>query len=403
MNLRILVLSWEYPPYSVGGLASHLYDLLPELVELGIEVHLITQGTNTTKEYEKEQGVNIYRVYTPEIEANDFTSWVMLLNFKLLEKATSVLNRKKFDLIHGHDWLVTFAAQTLKHSNTLPLVTTIHATEVGRNQGIYNQQQKYINDVEWWATYESWQVICCSDYMKSEVKDHFSVPDDKIKVIRNGVKEKSLTTGIQKNLRGRYAHFDEEIVYYIGRLVQEKGVQFLLEAAEEILYHRPNVKFIISGSGPKSQDLKNQVNAASLTQKVKFTGQVDYKLRNSLYHMADVAVFPSLYEPFGIVALEAMVTKTPVVVSDVGGLGEIVTHNYNGLKAFPANAHSLATNILNILENPNLAQQLSNNAYKIVNNKYNWQMIAKKTHQVYQDVIKEYQTCDWANKLITVN
>ncbi len=401
--MRILVLSWEYPPYNVGGLASHLYDLLPELVDLGVEVHLVTQGTEKTKEYEKEEGVNVHRVYTPEIEAMDFTSWVMLLNFKLLEKATSILNRKKFDLIHGHDWLVTFAAQTLKHSHTLPLVTTIHATEAGRHQGIYNREQKYINDVEWWATYESWQVICCSDYMKREVVNHFSVPDDKIKVIRNGVKEESLIEGIEDNLRGRYAHCNEDIVYYIGRLVQEKGVQFLIEAAKEILYHRPNVKFIISGEGAKGEDLKNQVFAAGLEEKVKFTGQVDFKLRNSLYNIADVAVFPSLYEPFGIVALEAMITQTPVVVSDVGGLGEIVTHNYNGLKAFPGNAHSLATNILRSLENPKLSKQLVENAYKMVKKKYNWGMIAKKTYHVYQEVIQEYKTCDWPNKLVTVN
>ncbi len=393
--MEVLVLSWEYPPCSVGGLASHLYDLLPQLVNSGVEVHLITRGNEETEEYQYQNGVHVYRVRTPQINVNNFSSWVMLLNFKLLEEAVKVINKNDINLIHSHDWLVTFAAQTLKHSYTLPVVTTIHATEAGRNDGIYNEEQQYINDIEWWTTYEAWRIICCSKYMKDEVMINFSLPEDKIRVIDNGVNEENFLTTLEDDLERRYTPLGEEVVYFIGRLVQEKGVQYLLDAAVEIIERRPNIKFIISGVGPKEADLKRQVDILGIKQQVIFTGYAGPKLRNSLYQLANVAVFPSLYEPFGIVALEAMITKTPVVVSDVGGLKEIIRHDHDGCKALPGDSHSLAEQILKLLENKRLAQKIAENGYSKVKRDYNWSKIAGDTIDVYNEVLNEYRRSEW--------
>ncbi|MCK8828049.1 glycosyltransferase family 4 protein [Natroniella acetigena] len=400
--MKILVLSWEYPPYSKGGLASHLYDLLPELSKVGIEIYLVTQGTEDTPQYEQKNGIHVYRVYTPKISTPDFSSWVMLLNYKLLEKAISVVNNNQIDLIHSHDWLVTFASQTLKHTYALPLVTTIHATEVGRNHGIHNEEQKYINDIEWWTTYEAWEVICCSDYMKSEVTGHFSLPQDKVKVIRNGVKEENFSAQYDGNFRTNFAHPEENIVFFIGRLVQEKGVQVLLEAVPQILKYSPQTKFIIAGNGPKEDDLKSQARRLGIAQHVYFTGYAREKLRNSLYQIADVAVFPSLYEPFGIVALEAMITKTPLVGSDVGGLGEIIEHRRNGLKTYPDDSKSLASNILKILYDEALTKNMVANAYQEAKEDYNWTSIAEQTVEVYRGVLAEYETSDWDEEEIVM-
>ena len=398
--MKLLVLSWEYPPCHVGGLASHLSDLLPELVKEGVEVHLITQGLADTEEYEIEKGIHVYRVPPVEIETNDFASWVLQFNFKLVEKAIEVINYHRIDLIHSHDWLVNFAAQTLKHSYKLPLVTTIHATEVGRNQGLHNEQQRYINDIEWKSTYEAWRVICCSQYMKNEVCSHFSVPSDKVEVINNGVKEENFSSNPPASFRDNYALPEEQIVYFIGRLVREKGVHVLINAAQEVLAHNYNVKFIISGEGPAQMWLEDQAASLGIKDKVLFTGYADQKLRNNLYQIADVAAFPSLYEPFGIVALEAMVTKTPVVISDVGGFSEIVEHNVNGLKVYPGDSASLAHNLLRILSDRQLAANLIANSYQEVKTKYNWKTIAKKTIDVYQKVLQEYDDINWGSKEI---
>ncbi|MBM7556801.1 glycosyltransferase family 4 protein [Halanaerobacter jeridensis] len=398
--MKLLVLSWEYPPCHVGGLASHLSDLLPELVKEGVEVHLITQGLSDTEEYEIEKGIHVYRVPPVEIETNDFASWVLQFNFKLVEKAIEVINYHRIDLIHSHDWLVNFAAQTLKHSYKLPLVTTIHATEVGRNQGLHNEQQRYINDIEWKSTYEAWRVICCSQYMKDEVRDHFSLPDDKVQVINNGVKKENFSSDLPQSFRDNYARPEERIVYFIGRLVREKGVHVLINAAQEVLAHNYNVKFIISGEGPAQMWLEDQAAQLGIREKVLFTGYADKKLRNNLYQIADVAAFPSLYEPFGIVALEAMVTQTPVVVSDVGGFSEIIEHNKNGLKVYPGDSASLAHNLLRVLSDHNLAANIITNAYQEVKTEYNWKTIANKTIDVYQEVLQEYDEINWGTQEI---
>ena len=398
--MKILVLSWEYPPYHVGGLASHLYDLLPELVNQGLEVHLVTQGLSNNNQYEVEQGVHIHRISPVDVQAADFLSWVLQLNFKLLEKAIEVINNHRIDLIHSHDWLVNFATQTLKHSYKLPIVTTIHATEAGRNQGIYSDQQRYINDIEWKSTYEAWQIICCSQYMKREVKNNFSLPEDKVRVINNGVKENNFNTQVSNSFRDNYALPEEKIVYFIGRLVREKGVHVLINAAQEVLNHNYNVKFIISGDGPAQMWLEDQARSLGIEDKVLFTGYADQNLRNNLYQIADAAVFPSLYEPFGIVALEAMITQTPVIVSDVGGFSEIIQHNQNGLKIYPNDSGSLAHNLLKLLSDQQLSATLIANAYQEVKIDYSWETIANQTIDVYQKVLTEYDNINWGTQEI---
>lgn len=398
--MKLLVLSWEYPPCHVGGLASHLFDLLPELVKEGVEVHLVTQGLDDTEDYKIDKGVHVYRVAPVDFEATDFLTWVLQFNFKLLEKAIEVMNYQCIDLVHSHDWLVNFAAQTLKHSYKLPLVTTIHATEAGRNQGIHNEEQSSINQIEWKSTYEAWRVICCSQYMKDEVQNQFSLPHDKVTVINNGVKEVNFNSQPPASFRDNYAHSDEKIVYFIGRLVREKGVHVLINAAQEVLAHNYNVKFVISGEGPAQMWLEDQAVRLGIREKILFTGYADEKLRNNLYQIADVAAFPSLYEPFGIVALEAMVTKTPVIVSDVGGFSEIVQHNRNGLKVYPGDSASLAHNLLRVLSEKNLAANLITNAYQEVKTEYNWKTIAKQTIDIYQDVLREYDEINWGGQEI---
>lgn len=396
--MRVAMLSWEYPPKSVGGLAQHVYDLTGALSGHGVEVHLFTMGEPGIPDYERVKGVHVYRVTPYSVSSSDFTTWVSQFNVAILERAVPVMNengQENWNIVHAHDWLVAYAARALKHAFRLPLVATIHATEYGRNYGLHNETQRHISDVEWWLGYEAWRIICCSHYMEGEIKFIFQIPDDKLTVIPNGVAPQNY---LQKNntlTRDNYAASGEKIVFYVGRLVREKGVQVLLDAVPMVLAKMPNTKFIIAGKGPHLKELQNQAARTGIDKQVYFTGYIDDYTRNSLYGWSEVAVFPSLYEPFGIVALEAMAAQTPVVVSDAGGLSEIVVHNYDGMKAYPGNPRSLADNILAVLGNPRLAMQLRQNGCRKVKQQFNWRDIAAGTMEVYKEVWEEHRSCNW--------
>lgn len=400
INLRVIVFSWEYPPVSVGGLASHVYDLTRAMAQQGDEIHLITRGDAGTPEYENVHGVHVYRVNPFRVSSTDFVTWVMQLNLAMLERAITLMqDLPEVDLVHAHDWLVTYVAKVLKHSYKLPLIATIHATEWGRHNGLHNDMQRHISDIEWWLTYESWRVICCSYYMQGQLKHIFQLPEDKMRVIPNGVDPEKLRPDPQSKVsREQYAAPQEKIVYYMGRLVPEKGVQVLIEAIPKVLHYHPATKFIIAGTGPFENELKQRAAQLGIANRIYFVGYVNDQTRNSLYHFADVAVFPSLYEPFGIVALEAMAAKTPVVVSDNGGLGEIVEHGVNGMKAYTGNANSLADNILHFLMDPVSAKKIRERAYQDVVNKYDWSGIAKQTRQVYKEVVEAHRLAPWGQQ-----
>ncbi|HWI54645.1 MAG TPA: glycosyltransferase family 4 protein [Desulfobacteria bacterium] len=389
--MKILMLSWEYPPQTVGGLAQHVYYLSKALAKHGAEVHVITVGGQDAVPYEESEGVKVHRVKPYSISAPDFRTWILHLNFSLLEYSVTLINSLKgVDMIHAHDWLVAYAGRALKHSFRLPLVATIHATEYGRNHGLHNDNQRYISDVEWWLTYEAWRVVICSSYMEQELKGFFRLPADKLTVIPNGVSidEFSVTAAPPSPNNEKY-------VFFIGRLVREKGVQVLIDAAPKILGSFPEARFIVAGTGPYEEHLRARVRERGLEHRFYFAGFIDDRMKNRLYAQSSVAVFPSLYEPFGIVALEAMASQTPVVVSDTGGLSEIVEHRTDGMKCYVNSPDSLADNIMAVLGDPNLAERLRVNGYDKAKNKYSWFNIAGKTLLLYEEVIQQSKRQNW--------
>lgn len=395
--MRVLMLSWEYPPHNVGGLGRHVYELTGALARNGVEIHLVTCTAAGAPEFEVERrGVYVYRVSPYTLSAPDFTTWVLQFNTAMLERCIPMLRQiEKPHLIHAHDWLVAFAARALKHALAVPLVTTIHATEFGRHNGLHNQTQNYISNVEWWLTYEAWRVIVCSRYMEGELKYIFQLPGDKIRVVHNGVDPLHFTNRSTKVRRDFYAAQDEQIVFFVGRLVREKGVQVLLEAIPHVLSRQPKTKFVIGGKGPYEGELKAMSERLGIGHRVYFTGYIDDEVRNALYQWATVAVFPSLYEPFGIVALEAMAARTPVVVADTGGMGSIVDHGVDGLKAYVGDPNSLAENIVHVLASPDRGRMLQERAYRKVIGEYNWPHIAQRTKLVYEEVLEEWRKRVW--------
>ena len=389
--MKILMLTWEYPPRIVGGIARVVHDLSKRLIKDGHEVTVITYRDGNVPEYENDKGVEVYRVDNYMIHPNNFIDWIMQLNFNMIAKATEVINKEGgFDVIHAHDWLVTYAAKSLKQSFNLPMVATIHATEAGRNSGIHDDTQRYINDTEWLLTYEATEVIVNSNYMKGHVQGLFGLPFDKISVIPNGINLNNFT-GIERDydFRRRFAMDNEKIILYVGRLVYEKGVQHLISAMPKILDHYHDSKLVIAGKGGMLDELKAQVDSMGLSNKVYFTGYLNQKEVQKMYKCADVAVFPSTYEPFGIVALEAMLAGIPTVVSDIGGLNEIVEHGVNGMKSYAGNPNSIADSVLSLLFDQQLAMNVTKNAKNKVKNEFNWQKIAQDTHYIYELAISK--------------
>lgn len=394
--MRIIMFSWEYPPKSVGGLAQHVYDLTGALAETGEDIHLITVGSQDAPQFENVNGVKVHRVFPYQVSSPDFVNWVTQLNVAMLERAVEVINEEgNFNLVHSHDWLVAYASRAIKHAYRIPMVSTIHATEFGRNYGLHNDVQRHISDVEWWLIYESWKVICCSKYMKGELQHVFQVPGDKIRIIPNGVNTSFFRPQNRSHRREDYASPDERIILYVGRLVREKGAQVLIDAIPHVLRYHPNTKFIIAGRGPYQGTLRNQAVATGVSNRIYFTGYINDNLRNTLYSWASVAVIPSLYEPFGIVALEAMAARAPLVVSDTGGLGEIVRHGVDGLKAYPGNSQSLADMIIWLLNDPSQAEKMKLEAYERVQREYNWLEIARQTIDVYREILNAKRSTVW--------
>ena len=387
--MKILMLTWEYPPRIVGGIARVVNDLSKRLIKDGHDVTVVTYREGNAPYFEDDKGVKVYRVDNFMINPNNFIDWIMQMNFNMIAKANEIIAKEgAFDVIHAHDWLVAYAAKTLKNSYDIPIVSTIHATESGRNSGIHDETQRYINDTEWMLTYESTEVIVNSNYMKRELQSLFGLPFEKINVIPNGINI-NMFNGVEKDydFRRKYALDNEKIILFMGRLVYEKGVQHLISAMPKIFAGYHDAKLVIAGKGGMLDELRAQVNSLGISNKVYFTGYMDSKQVCKMYKCADVSVFPSTYEPFGIVALEAMLSGTPVVVSDIGGLNEIVEHGVDGMKSYAGNPNSLADSILALLYNPQLADSVVKKAKAKVKNEFNWAKIAQDTHFTYQKAI----------------
>ena len=387
--MKILMLSWEYPPRIVGGIARVVHDLSKRLIKDGHDVTVVTYRDGDVPYYENDKGVEVYRIDNYMISPNNFIDWIMQMNFNMIAKVNELLAKgHKFDVVHAHDWLVAYAAKTLKNSYDIPLVATIHATESGRNKGIHDETQRYVNDTEWMLTYEASEVIVNSDYMKAELQRLFGLPFEKINVVPNGININAFN-GIERDyeFRRQYAADNEKIILFMGRLVYEKGIQHLIDAMPKILEHYNDAKLIIAGKGGMLDELKAKVDMMGLSQKVYFTGYLNSKQVPKMYKCADISVFPSTYEPFGIVALEAMLAGVPTVVSDTGGLNEIINHGINGMKSYTGNSNSLADSILTLLYDKHLCSEVTKNAKQKVKAEYNWTKIAADTHLAYEKAI----------------
>jgi len=387
--VRILLLTWEYPPHVVGGLGRHVGALARSLADEGHEVHVVTRDLPDAPEVQDtiEDGVHVIRVpeAPPVIGFDQLVAWVLAFNNRIQAVAGRLLREQHFDVVHAHDWLVAYAAAGLKETWDVPVVATIHATEYGRHQGwLPGPMNKLIHQVEWWLTYEARRVIVCSDYMREQLEDIFVLPADKLDVVPNGVDIRDFAVDPVEaaETRSTLTGPRTRMVLFAGRLEYEKGVQTLLAALADVRRRLGPTRLYVAGVGTYSGELQREVRRLKLQRHVRFTGFLaDHELRLH-FGAADVAVVPSIYEPFGLVAVEAMACGTPVVVGDTGGLREIVADG-SGLSFTPQEPEELADALVRVLSEQDLAADLVRRGHVRARDRYDWGAVARRTVEVY--------------------
>jgi glycogen(starch) synthase len=389
----VLILSWEYPPIVEGGLARHVRKLAEGLVAQGTDVHVLTRGGGHRPAEEVRYGVTVHRVAEPDFPKDDldaFIAWVEDMNRDLAAAGEKLGEQLQFDIVHSHDWLVAPAAEQLKESFGTPWLVTVHATEHGRHQGwVRKHPQSYIHRIEREMVRRADRVITCSDFMRGHVNQVFRVPKRKITTIQNGVDPADLEPiepVDRAELRARYAAPDERLILLVGRLVYEKGFHLALEALPSVIKRLGNVRFVVCGTGTAEADLKEQARSLELMRHGSFIGWTGDDTLHSLYRVADLCVVPSIYEPFGLVALEAMASGCLCLVADTGGLREVVPENGTAGLRFRARDHrSLGRMIEKMLTDAELRERLTAEARAHVLN-FDWVEVAAQTAEVYADL-----------------
>jgi glycogen(starch) synthase len=393
----VLILSWEYTPVIEGGLARHVRKLAEALVRQGLRVDVLTRGVGGSAEtadqrYSEPGGVRVHRVREPSWprDLDRFVAWVERMNDDMLGAAEMLAQDNAYDLIHGHDWLVAPAALALADRLGLPYVTTIHATEHGRHQGwVQDPPQSHIHAVEQSMAQSADAVIVCSYYMRGHVADIFDIDERRIAVIPNGVDPSDLRP-LQdlEALRREFAAPHEKLVLLVGRLVYEKGFQLALDALPGVIERLENVRFLVAGSGTHEEELKAQAERLGLSRHGMFLGWIGDDVLHSLYRIADLCVVPSIYEPFGLVALEAMASGCPCIVADTGGLREVVPSGERvGLRFNGGDAEHLGVMIERLLIDLELRDRLVMEASEHVL-RFDWDDIAQRTRGIYARLAK---------------
>ncbi len=389
---RVLLLSWEYPPVVEGGLARHVRKLSEALVRRGVAVDVLTRGFGKESQAGERRvqqlaGVTVHRVREPgwPRELGRFVAWVEQMNEDMLSAGEALAEEHRYDLVHGHDWLVAHASAALADGLGVPYVTTVHATEHGRHRGwVQNQPQSHIHAVERWMAHRADALIVCSYYMRGHVADVFDIDERRIAVIPNGIDPRELRpVGDLDALRREFAGPGEKLVLLVGRLVYEKGFQLALAALPSVIAQVGAVRFLVAGSGTHEDELKAQAQRLGLDEHGVFLGWIGDDMLHSIYRIADLCVVPSLYEPFGLVALEAMASGCPCIVADTGGLREVVPSGERvGLRFNGGDALHLGAMIERMLVDDVLRERLVTEASEHVL-RFDWDDIAERTHAIY--------------------
>ena len=390
---RILMLSWEYPPVLVGGLGRHVHALSVALAAAGHEVTVVTRHAEGAPLEEYAEGVRVVRAAEDPVRfplaTGSLLAWTMAFNHTLTRAALRAASSGAYDVIHAHDWLVAHTAMTLREHLDVPLVTTIHATEAGRHQGwLPEEMNRTIHGVEHWLAGESGRVIVCSGYMRDEVGALFGVDAARVDVVPNGVEPHRwrVPASAVAAARARFAA-DGPLVTFAGRLVYEKGVQHLLAGLPRLRDRHPGLRAVIVGDGPYRADLEAEVHRLGLGATVSMPGFLGGADLPAVMAASDCFAVPSIYEPFGMVALEGAAAGAPLAVARTGGLAEIVEPGVTGMTFAPHDPDGLVEAVHALLSDRDRARVLARRARAMVHERYGWAAIASRTAAAYAAAI----------------
>lgn len=377
--MKVLFLGWEFPPQSVGGLGTHSYNIVKALSDKGVIVNVILPF----KEHIKMRGVNFFTfesqlfegVYALSGKKTDTNNEETRLYKDVLneveeykKKALELSNKIDFDIIHANDWVTGRAAIELKKRTGKKLIATIHSIEYDRTAGkpwnkIVEEEKALIDRAD--------IVVTVSRRLKEEIISLYKADEKKISVVYNAINREKFK-GIKKNGK-------QKIVLYVGRLSVQKGIDNLIKAFKIVSEKDESALLYVIGEGPELPNLINLSIKLGLSDKVIFLGRVPDKEMEILYSIASVFVMPSISEPFGIVALEAIASKVPTIVSTQSGVSEIIR---NALKVDFWDTEQMADLILGVLNHKQIDQEISKNAYKELDS-ITWEKAAEKFINLY--------------------
>lgn len=390
--MRVLILSWEYSPHVIGGLGRHVVDLTTAqctiAVDEDVKIDLLTPRYAGGEQIEQTAArVTIHRIDVPWLSGDLYFS-TAANNDLLTRYAQQCFDDHPPDLIHVHDWQTAIAGLALKERWNIPMIVTFHSIHRGRSsaelsQHSWQQISQFEHDIGQKATH----VIVCSHFMRQAAHEQLGIPLEKLTVIPNGVRADQQAVNTLSDLatlRTKYAPNGQTLLLYVGFITHSKGVLVLIRAMPAILARHPNTKLLVVGEhGHKLQPLAFELG---VEHAIDFLGYVSDHERDCLYQIADAVVIPSLYEPFGIVALEAMAFGANVIASNVGGLSEVIEHMRTGLLVEPDKPASIAHAVDVLLADPEASEQRRRNASKSVDLSYRWGVIAKRTIHLYRRI-----------------
>lgn len=412
MSNTVLMFGWEFPPYNSGGLGIACLGLTQSLVREGVQVKFVlprkvdfsydymqflfadTTTVITREVFEYLQHViNPYSILSSrECHLQELATdmhlgeisgdiYAQVLKYALLSQ--HIITHEDFDIIHCHDWLTIEAGLLAKRMTGKPLVFHIHATEFDRTGGNVNQ---VIYDIERKGMHAADNIIAVSNFTKSTMVNHYGIAPEKVEIVHNGIdyyieKNGAKDTELISNLEKLKA-LGRKIILFTGRFTMQKGAEYFLQAAKRVCAYDENILFVMAGSGDMEQHLLYLTASLGLSNRVVFPGFVRDEKLKSLYACADLFVMPSVNEPFGLVALEAMVHETPVILSKRAGVTEILR---NALTVDFWDVEEMAHLILSVLHHEALHRTLRDFGHDEVK-EITWQRAAQKVHHIYRQV-----------------
>lgn len=390
------MLGWEFPPYNQGGLGVACKGIVTRLLQketnvilalpyMPDDVHIDnckiiacdTVGSLKIKKIcsllqpylDSQHYVQRRNRYDKTATLYGHTIFTEIMRYTNIIK--EIAQKERFDIIHAHDWMTIQAGMEAKVISNKPLLFHIHATEYDRTGG--NGVNSSVYAIEKQGMKSADKVIAVSNFTKQKIITHYGIDPNKVAVIYNGIDHNEPITSHKRSLPG-------PIILFLGRLTLQKGPDYFVKVAKKILDYRPNVTFIITGSGDMESHIIEEVAALGISENVLFTGHLHGADINRIYQMADIFVMPSVSEPFGLTPLEAMIHAIPTIVSKQSGVSEIINHC---LKIDFWDIDQLANQILSILDYPELAQELSQNGNNEVK-KICWEKTADQCITLYR-------------------